>query len=162
MSTEPSARRGYLFVCVANSARSQMAEGFARELLPPEVGVWSAGSRPSHLNPLAVQVMTEVGIDISRHVSKGVDDVPRERVGTVVTLCAEEECPLLPGDARRLHWPLPDPAAADGDLEERLATFRTVRDEIARRVASMLARPRRRKTRRLDTAQRLERPEASW
>jgi arsenate reductase len=155
MNTDLGARRGYLFVCVANSARSQMAEGFARALLPPQVGVWSAGSRPTHLNPLAVKAMAEVGIDISRHVSKGIEEVPHDRIGTVVTLCAEEECPLISRDARRLHWPLPDPAVVDGSEEERLAAFRTVRDEIGRRVAGMLARPRRRKTRRLDAAQRL-------
>lgn len=133
---------GVLFLCVANSARSQMAEGYARAFAPAGVEVWSAGSEPRHLNPLAVAVMAEEGIDLAGQRSKGLGEVPQERIGTVVTLCADEVCPTFPrapGDppVRRLHWPLPDPAAADGDDAERRAAFRAVRDEIRQRVAGL-------------------------
>jgi arsenate reductase len=128
---------GVLFLCVANSARSQMAEGYARAYAPPGVEVWSAGSEPRQLNPLAVAVMAEEGIDLSGHRSKGVGEVPPARIGTVVTLCAEEVCPTFPRPVRRLHWPLPDPAAADGDDAGRRAAFRAVRDEIRARVAAL-------------------------
>jgi arsenate reductase len=126
-----------LFLCVANSARSQMAEGVARTLAPAGVGVHSAGSAPSRLNPLAVRVMAEIGIDIAAHHSKSVDDIPRHLIGTVITLCAEEVCPVFSGEVRRLHWPLPDPAAVSGDEEARLAAFREVRDAIRERVSHL-------------------------
>ncbi len=129
--------KSILFLCVANSARSQMAEGLARARFGSAVPVESAGSRPSRLNPLAVAVMAEVGVDISGHESTGVDAVDPARVGTVVTLCAEEVCPAFLGDARRLHWPLPDPAGAAGSEEERRQRFRAVRDEIARRLETV-------------------------
>ncbi len=131
--------RGILFLCVANSARSQMAEGLARSLLPAGTKVWSAGSRPSSVRPEAVAVLREIGIDISHHRSKAVGEIPAAEVDTVVTLCAEEECPLFLGDATRLHWGLPDPAAAAGSAEERLDAFRRVRDEIHRRLTEFLA-----------------------
>lgn len=102
-----------LFLCVANSARSQMAEGLARSILGPEASVTSAGSAPSRVNPLAIEAMAELGIDISGQASKGVEEVPLDEVDTVITLCAEEVCPVLPGTVRRLHWPIADPAAAD-------------------------------------------------
>lgn len=127
---------GLLFLCVANSARSQMAEGLARGLLPPGSEISSAGSSPSRVNPLAVQVMAEVGIDISGHRSKSVEEIDTARIGTVVTLCAEEVCPVFPGTVRRLHWPLPDPAAVQGTAEERRAAFRRARDEIRRLLAT--------------------------
>jgi len=130
-------KRGVLFLCVANSARSQMAEGWARALMPEGVPVWSAGSDPSELNPFAVRAMAEVGIDITSHHSKPIEDVPAERVGTVITLCAEEVCPVFPGEVRRLHWPHPDPVAAGGSDGEVLAAFRRVRDAIRDRVESL-------------------------
>ena len=130
--------KSILFLCVANSARSQMAEGLARARLGPAVPVESAGSRPSRVNPLAVAVMAEIGIDIGRHESTDVADVDPARVGTVVTLCADEVCPALLGDARRLHWPLPDPAGAAGGEDERRQRFREVRDEIARRLETLV------------------------
>lgn len=134
-----SARRDdVLFLCVANSARSQMAEGLARALLPGEIGVHSAGSAPTRLNPLAVRAMAEIGIDIRGQRSKSVGDVPCQRIGTVITLCAEEVCPAFSGEVRRLHWPLPDPAAAEGDEAERLAAFRAVRDTIRVRVSRLI------------------------
>ncbi|HEV8264528.1 MAG TPA: arsenate reductase ArsC [Gemmatimonadales bacterium] len=118
-----------LFLCVANSARSQMAEGLARALAPPGYRFFSAGSEPGVLNPLAVRALAEQGIDIAHHRSKGVDDVPLAEVDTIVTLCAEEVCPVVPGSVRRLHWPLPDPAD--------LASFRSTRDELRRRLPTL-------------------------
>ena len=134
MSTGSSTRSDWLFLCVANSARSQMAEGWARRLAPSGVGVHSAGSEPGTLNPFAVRAMAEVDIDISGHVSKPISDVAADRIARVVTLCAEEVCPVFPGEVERLHWPLPDPAAAGGDDDAVLAAFRSVRDEIERRL----------------------------
>lgn len=127
--------RHILFLCVANSARSQMAEGLARALAPPDVAIESAGSEPSRVNPFAIEAMAELGIDITSHVSKGVSDIDGATVDTVITLCAEEVCPVWLGHAHRLHWGLPDPAAAEGTHEHRLAAFRTVRDELRRRLA---------------------------
>ncbi len=96
--------KGILFLCVANSARSQIAEGIARSLAPPEIKVWSAGSRPTSVRPEAIKVLAEVGIDISQHHSKLVDEIPAGEVDTVITLCGEQECPIFLGRARRLHW----------------------------------------------------------
>ena len=135
----PGRMKSILFLCVANSARSQMAEGLARARFGSGVPVLSAGSQPSRVNPLAVSVMAEIGIDISGHESTGVDAVDPARVGTVVTLCADEVCPAFLGVARRLHWPLPDPAGAAGGEEERRQRFREVRDEIARRLETLAA-----------------------
>jgi thioredoxin type arsenate reductase len=129
-----SAPRHVLFLCVANSARSQMAEGIARALAPASVRISSAGSRPSKLNPLAVKALAEIGIDISGHRSKTVDDIPPDDVEVVITLCAEEVCPVFLGNARRIHWGLPDPASAPGDGAARLQAFRHVRDELRRRL----------------------------
>jgi protein-tyrosine-phosphatase len=128
--------RGILFLCVANSARSQMAEGIARSLAPSGVKVWSAGSRPTSVRPEAVEVLREIGIDISGSRSKSVSEIPPAGVDTVITLCAEEECPVFLGKAVRLHWGLPDPAAAAGSEAERFEAFRAVRDELRRRIAA--------------------------
>ena len=126
--------KGILFLCVANSARSQMAEGIARAMLPPEVKVWSAGSRPTSVRPEAIAVLKEIGIDISHHRSKAVAEIPAAEVDTVITLCGEEECPVFLGRATRLHWGLPDPAVVSGTESERLASFRQVRDELRARL----------------------------
>lgn len=128
--------RSVLFLCVANSARSQMAEGLARAAWGERVRVQSAGSAPSRVNPDAVAVMNELGIDLSTHRSTSVDDVDRDGVDLVITLCAEEVCPVFLSRARRLHWPLPDPDRPDEDLtaEERLAQFREIRDDIRGRI----------------------------
>lgn len=131
--------RHILFLCVANSARSQMAEGIARDFAPAGVRVSSAGSEPASVRPQAVAALAEIGIDISGHCSKGVDDVARP-VDAVVTLCAEEGCPAWLGDAYRVHWGLPDPAAAVGSPEERLDAFREVRDELRRRLSVVFGR----------------------
>ncbi len=130
--------KGLLFLCVANSARSQMAEGIARSLAPKEIRVFSAGSRPTRVRPEAVAVLKEVGIDISDHRSKSVSEISRSEVDTVITLCAEEECPVFPGKVRRLHWGLPDPAAVRGSGQERLKEFRKTRDELRRRISAFL------------------------
>ena len=128
--------RGLLFLCVANSARSQMAEGLARALYRDDVRVQSAGSRPTRVNPLAVEALAEVGIGLGGHACKSVEGIDPGTVDTVVTLCAEEVCPVFLGGARRLHWPLPDPASDDPSIprEELLARFRVARDEIRRRL----------------------------
>ena len=125
-----------LFMCVANSARSQLAEGLARSAFP-EAEVESAGSNPGKLNPYAVAVMKEIGIDLSTHYSKSVNDLSPgfvERLDYIITLCAEEVCPLLVSKARRLHWPLPDPAGQGGTDEEQLQRFRGTRDELRKRL----------------------------
>jgi arsenate reductase len=133
--------RHVLFLCVANSARSQMAEGIARAIAPASVRISSAGSSPSRLNPLAVQALAEVGIDISAHQSKSVNDIPPDDVDAVITLCAEEVCPVFLGKALRIHWGLPDPANAGANDGERLQAFRDVRDELRRRLARVFAQP---------------------
>lgn len=124
---------GILFMCVANSARSQMAEGLARQRFGDRVRVQSAGSSPSRVNPYAIEVMAELGIDLAAHRSKSIDEIDPASVDVVITLCAEEVCPAWLGNATRLHWPLPDPAG-DGTAEELRARFRSARDEIRRRL----------------------------
>jgi arsenate reductase len=131
--------KGILFLCVANSARSQIAEGIARSLAPAGTRVWSAGSRPTHVRPEAIAVLKEIGIDISAHRAKTVEEIPAAEVDTVITLCGEEECPVFLGEATRLHWGLPDPAAVAGAEEGRLAAFRDTRDELRRRIEALLA-----------------------
>ena len=126
-----------LFLCVANSARSQMAEGLARARFGARVRVTSAGSSPTSVHPLAIAALDEIGIDISGQGSTSVEAIDPASIGVVVTLCAEEVCPALPGRVRRLHWPMPDPAGAAGSDAERLERFRSVRDEIARRLADL-------------------------
>jgi thioredoxin type arsenate reductase len=126
--------RHILFLCVANSARSQMAEGIARSLAPKGVRVSSAGSSPASVRPQAIQVLNEIGIDISGHRSKGLDSIDAGSVDAVITLCAEEICPVFLGKAVRIHWGLPDPAGVTGTEETRLNAFRTVRDELRRRL----------------------------
>ena len=126
-----------LFLCVANSARSQMAEGLARQMFGDRAEVASAGSVPTRVNPLAIAAMAEIGIDISSQRSKSVEDVGAGNFDLIVTLCADEVCPIVPGRVKRLHWPLSDPAAAPPD--EALDKFRAVRDEIARRLKTLEA-----------------------
>jgi arsenate reductase (thioredoxin) len=125
-------REGILFLCVANSARSQMAEGLARMMFGDGVRVQSAGSEPSTVNPYAIAVLRELGVDIAAQRSKSVETIDPATVGTVITLCAEEVCPVFLGEARRLHWPIPDPASKDPSIPhaEMLARFRTARDTI--------------------------------
>ena len=137
-SSESSDRPGLLFLCVANSARSQIAEGWARALAPPGTPIFSAGSEPGTLNPHAVTVMGEVGLDISAHHSKGLDAIALEKIQTVVTLCSDEVCPTLPGSVERLHWPFPDPAGQGKTAAEELKAFRAARDAIGERLRDWL------------------------
>jgi len=131
--------KSILFLCVANSARSQMAEGLARKLFGSRVAVQSAGSEPSTVNPYAVEVMREVGVDLTTHHSKSVQTIDPKSVGTVITLCAEEVCPVFLGKLRRLHWPIQDPASKDPSIprEEMLTRFRTARDQIQAKLETL-------------------------
>lgn len=121
-----------LFLCVANSSRSQMAEGLARTILPAGVAVASAGSAPGRLHPLAVEAMAEAGIDILGQRAKSLSEVAPESADVIVTLCAEEVCPYIPGPVKRLHWPIPDPAA-----EGTIAAFRSARERIRALIEDM-------------------------
>lgn len=126
-------------MCVANSARSQLAEGLARHLFKSPAQIESAGSQPSKVNPFAVRVLNELGIDTTRQFSKSVDDLSPDFVANldyVITLCAEEVCPILISKAKKLHWPLPDPAGKNGTEEEQIERFRVTRDEIKKRLKS--------------------------
>ena len=129
-------RPATLVLCTGNSARSQMGEGFFRQYLGDRFEIHSAGTRPGSLRPEAVAVMAEVGIDISRHRSKPVDEFLSREFSFIITVCdnARENCPYLPGNARRIHWGFEDPAAVEGDEQTRLAAFREIRDQIRGRV----------------------------
>ena len=128
---------GILFLCVGNSARSQMAEGIARSLAPAGVRIASAGSKPTHVRPEAIAVLREIGIDISGHRSKAVSEISLAGIDTVITLCGEEECPIFSGRVRRLHWGFADPAAYHGKEGDRLEEFRHTRDELLRRIQAL-------------------------
>ena len=129
-----------LFICTHNSARSQMAEGFLNRLGAGRFEARSAGTEPGTLHPLAVQVMTEQGIDISGQHAKSIDAFLQERFDYVITVCddANETCPVFPNARHRLHWSVPDPSRAQGTREERLAFFRAIRDAIRARVEEFL------------------------
>ena len=131
-----------LFLCVANSARSQMAEGLARQRWGDRVRVQSAGSAPSRVNPLAVEALAELGIDISGHTSKGLEGILGHvpvRYAIIVCAQASNECPrIYPALGEVLHWPFDDPSAATGSEADQLAVFRRVRDEIGERLRSWL------------------------
>jgi len=131
-----------LILCTGNSARSQMAEGLLREMGGDRFEVASAGVAPSFVRPEAIAVMREVDIDISGHKSKSVDEFINQEFDYVITVCdnANEQCPVFPGNTRRIHWSFDDPAAAKGDEEQRLAVFRRVRDEIRQRLQLFLRR----------------------
>jgi arsenate reductase len=134
------APKHFLFLCVANSARSQMAEGIARSLAGGGVTISSAGSAPTRIRSEAVQVLAEIGIDAGSQASKGMDAV-EGKVDAVVTLCAEEVCPACLGRALRVHWGLPDPAGVTGEEGARLQAFREVRDELRRRLGVVFGTP---------------------
>jgi arsenate reductase (thioredoxin) len=129
-----------LFLCTGNSARSQMAEGIMRHVGEDKVEVFSAGTLPMGLHPIAVRVMGEIGIDISAQQSKSIDRFLDQPFDYVITLCDEtdETCPVFAGGRQRLHWSIADPAIAPGE-EERLKAFRRVRDEVFARSCSFLA-----------------------
>jgi len=128
--------RHVLFLCVANSARSQMAEGIARSLAPEGLRISSAGSEPTQIRPEAIRVLEEIGVDPKGQHSKAIEDVG-DGVDAVITLCAEEVCPTWLGQAWRIHWGLPDPAGIQGSEEERLQAFRDVRDELRKRLGAL-------------------------
>ena len=125
-----------LFLCTGNSARSQMAEGILRHLAGDRFEVFSAGTKPSVVNPHAIAAMLEIGIDISAHRSKHVNDCFGKPMDTVITVCdnAKETCPIFPGVKHQLHWSFEDPAAVEGTAEEKRAVFRKIRDQIYGRI----------------------------
>ena len=129
-------KKRILVLCTGNSARSQMAEGLLRHEGGDRFEVFSAGTKPSHVRPEAIAAMGELGIDISGHRSKAVDEFAGQELEFLITVCnnANETCPVFAGAAKRLHWPFEDPAAVEGPYDLRLAAFRTIRDEIHARV----------------------------
>jgi arsenate reductase (thioredoxin) len=133
-----------LFLCTGNSARSQMAEGYLRHVAGDRFEPLSAGVEPKVLNPLAVEVMHEIGIDISRQRSKGLNEFLGQEIPYVITVCdnAKQRCPIFPHANKLLHWSLEDPAEAAGSHDEKIAVFRRVRDEIERRIESELLPPK--------------------
>lgn len=131
---------GVLFLCTANSCRSQMAEGLLRHLSGGRMEAASAGIHPRNVNPDAIRCMAEIGIDISSQRSKSLDLFLGEHVDYVITVCdqARDACPVFPGGRRSLHWSIPDPALAQGSDEERMQVFRQVRDELKGRIEELL------------------------
>ncbi len=129
-----------LFLCTENAFHSQMAEGLVNHDLAGQVQAFSAGVRPSQVNLRAIQVMAELGIDISHHRSKSVDDLAGEKFDLVITLCdeAQQECPLFPGETEVIHVGFPDPARATGSEEEIMAAFRRVRDDLRKKLIPLL------------------------
>ena len=124
-------------MCVANSARSQLAEGIAKQIFSGKAEIRSAGSQPTKVNPFAIRALNEVGAEFRSLYSKTVDDLPPEFVDQldyVITLCAEEVCPVINSKAKKLHWPLPDPAGKDSTDEEQLSRCRATREEIRKRL----------------------------
>jgi arsenate reductase len=141
MQKETSHKQSVLILCTGNSARSQMAEGLLRHAAGQRFEVHSAGTTPTLVRPEAITVMAELGIDISGHRSKSVNEFEGQTVGYVITVCdnAKAACPFFPGETKRLHWPFEDPAAVPGSEEARLAAFRTVRNQIQSRIGKFLA-----------------------
>ena len=135
-AAETAERSRVLFLCTHNSARSQMAEGLLRHLAGDRFEVMSAGTEATHVRPLAIRAMEEVGVDISAQESETLGSYLREPFDYVITVCdeANEACPFFPGASERLHWSFPDPSKAQGTEEERLEVFRQVRDDIEGRI----------------------------
>jgi arsenate reductase (thioredoxin) len=133
-----------LILCTGNSARSQMAEGLLRSLSGGSLEVHSAGTRPSRVNPLAIEAMRELGIDISGHRSKSVGEFAGRSFDVVITVCdnARKSCPVFPGAPERIHWSYPDPATVEGTHEEKLQAFRRVRDGLKRKLTQLASRLR--------------------
>ena len=129
-----------LFLCTHNSARSQMAEGFLRAMAGDRFEAGSAGTEKTSVNPLAVRVMAELGMDLGGHASKLYADVASQAWDFLITVCddANERCPWVPGSVQRLHWSFPDPSRAVGTEEQRLVVFRRVRDQIQERLTDWL------------------------
>ncbi len=133
-------KKRVLILCTGNSARSQMAEGLLRHDGGDRFEAFSAGTRPSHVRPEAIVAMRELGIDISHHRSKAVDEMLGQEFDYVITVCdnARESCPVFPARTKRRHWSFEDPAAVTGDEDARLAIFRRVRDEIRARLRQFI------------------------
>lgn len=135
MQLVSTAKPAVLILCTGNSCRSHLAEGLLRSIAGDGLEVHSAGSKPAgYVHPLAIRVMQEIGIDISSHRSKSMNEFLQTPIETVITVCgnADQACPMFPGQVNRHHWPFDDPAHATGSDEEKLAVFRRVRDEIRR------------------------------
>jgi len=134
-------KKRVLILCTGNSARSQMAEGILRHNGGDAFEVESAGMRPGNVRPEAIQAMREIGIDISGHRSKSVDEFSGQEFDYVITVCdnANESCPVFPGRTERIHWGFEDPAAVEGDESARLVVFRRVRDEIREKLAGFIS-----------------------
>lgn len=128
-----------LFLCVHNSARSQLAEGLLRKMAGDAVEVFSAGSEPSELNPFARRVLEEMGANASEQYSKSVSQFLGQPFDYVLTLCAEEVCPVFPGRATRLHWAMLDPAASQGSDDERLEAFRYTARDLEHRLTELIS-----------------------
>ncbi len=128
-----------LFLCTANAIRSQMAEGFARNILPNSITIYSAGTMPGGVHPMSIQVMREIGIDISHHHSKSIADIPIDKIDLVITLCgnADQVCPEFPVKTERRHWPIPDPYQITKPGEDVLEAFREVREIIRERIQGL-------------------------
>ena len=135
-----SQRKRVLILCTGNSARSQMAEGLLRQMAGDVYEVASAGVSPSRVRPEAIEAMREIGIDISSHRSKSVDEFTSQKFDYVITVCdnAREHCPIFPGETKQIHWSFDDPAAVEGDEVARLAVFRRVRDEISQKLRAFV------------------------
>ena len=133
-------KQSVLVLCTGNSARSQMAEGLLRNFAGDRFEVESAGVAPTHVRPEAVDALHEIGIDISSHRSKSVDEFITKEFDYVITVCdnAKESCPVFPGGTTRIHWSFDDPAAATGTYDQRLEVFRTVRDQIRKRLVDFV------------------------
>ena len=141
-SSVPSPPKAILFVCTANSCRSQMAEGFARVMAPAGIQIYSAGVSPVGVNSIAIQVMREAGVDIRSQTSKGISAIPIDKIDTVITLCdyAARYCPSFPKAVESHHWPIDDPVGVRGTDEKVLYAFRTARDEIGNRIKAFFER----------------------
>jgi arsenate reductase len=123
-------------LCVANSVRSQLAEGIANRLAPADVEIYSAGSSPSRISSYVIRVLAEIGIDASAQYSKPIESIPFDRIKTVITLCADEVCPTVPAQVERLHWPLADPSAAGVLESDVVEAYRSVRDDLWSRLSA--------------------------
>jgi arsenate reductase len=133
-------KKGILFLCTRNSCRSQMAEGFAKKMLPKNMEIFSAGLEPKGVHPMAIKVMQEIGIDISHQKSKNISEIPIDEIDLVVTLCgdAAERCPIFPGKVERIHWEIEDPAKDQGSDKEIIIAFRKVRNNIKSNIINYL------------------------
>ena len=131
-------RKKVLILCTGNSARSQMAEGLLRQIAGDKFDVESAGTIASFVRPHAIAAMAEIGVDISGHRSKCLDEFLNERFDYIITVCdnANQSCPVFPGNATRIHWSFDDPAEAEGTEEEKFTAFRRIRDQIRKRLTA--------------------------